>query len=171
MDRHPAGAGHGGGLAHPAHPGHGGVPGVFVKAPPRGELVVGASDQADVAQAIMEGVSNTWPRGNYHFLLFTFLFRFFGSLQLRIMDLEREADKFEGEYEDDGISVGWRLGEAESGGQAEESEIGETPGEGGNVAPGGGQEGDNQDIAHDLGQKMTRVKARDEVTYQQSRQS
>ena len=87
------------------------------------------------------------------------------------MDLKREADKFKREYEDDGISVGRRLGEAESGGQAEKSEVGETPSEGDDVAPGGGQEGDNQDIAQDLGQQMTCVKARDEVTYEQSRQS
>ena len=170
VDGDPAGAGHGRGLAHPAHPGHRGVPGVLVQPPPRGELVVGASDQTNVAQAVVQGVSDTRPGGLCHLLLlFTVLLRFLCSLS--IMNLECKADKFEGEYEDDGVSVGRRLGEAESGGQAEYCEVGETPGEGGDVAPGGGQEGDNQDVAQDLDQKVTRVEARHEVTYQQSRQS
>ena len=57
------------------------------------------------------------------------------------MDLECEADKFESEDEDDGVGVGGRLGEAEPRGQSEEGEVGEAPGEGGQVAPGAGQEG------------------------------
>ena len=87
------------------------------------------------------------------------------------MDLEGEADKFESEDENDGIGVRRRLGEAKSGGQTENGEVGETPDEGGDVTPGGGQEGDNQHVAQDLSEEMARVDARDEVTYQQSHQS
>ena len=125
--------------------------------PPRGELVVGAGDEAYVAQAVVEGVSYTWPRELCHLFLFTVLLRFFDSLHFCIMNLKCEADKFESEYEDDGICVGWRLGESEPGGQAEESEVGETPGEGGKVAPGGGQEGDNQEVAQNLSEEMASV--------------
>ena len=76
------------------------------------------------------------------------------------MNLKCEADKFESKYEDNGIGVGRRFGESEPWGEAEESEVGETPGEWGKVAPGGGQEGDNQKVAQNLSEEMTRVQAR-----------
>lgn len=49
------------------------------------------------------------------------------------MNLECEADQFECEDQEDGVGVGGSLGDAQPGGETEESEVGETPGEAENV--------------------------------------